>query len=97
MEGGVIMEVPGIPFNFPLSVPFDIVPLDLNWFADPETVATWLLLMAWLVGGALAATLFALLSGTSLRNLAKRAWRVPLAPQRIRAWWRDHQGMPFYR
>jgi ABC-type Na+ efflux pump permease subunit len=88
------MPVPGIPFAFPFAAPFDIVPLDLDWFAGPESAAIWVLLVAWSVGGVLAATLFALLSGSSLRDLAERA---PLAPERIRAWWRGHQGMPFYR
>jgi hypothetical protein len=91
------MPVPGIPFAFPFAAPFNIVPLDLDWFADPESAAIWVLLAVWSVGGVLAATLFALLSGTSLPDLAKRAWRAPLAPQRIRAWWRAHQEMPFYR
>jgi hypothetical protein len=86
------MDVPAIPFNSPFAAPFTM-PLDLHWFANPETVAIWLLLMAWVVGGVLAATLFALLSGAPGRYFAWTVWLTPATPARICAWWRGGRRM----
>jgi hypothetical protein len=88
------MQAPGIPFTAPFVTPFTF-PLDLNWFAHPETVLPWLLVMAWLVGGVLVGTLLA--SGTSGRLLARSALLGLVTPERIHAWWRRRRRMASYR